>query len=149
MSLSILWTVYGVKPANSLLCLNISKIFFFDLVPDWTEIPGGLLITTKFSLFSINISDDKSRFIEVQWDVNNKNPFLVRLKIVFEDRKHLLKDLTESTSSLNINLKSVDISALDGVATCLMVLEISNIKELNRLKDQIIASISPIKIERV
>ncbi|MBI65881.1 MAG: (p)ppGpp synthetase [Candidatus Marinimicrobia bacterium] len=98
---------------------------------------------------NLNISDDKSRFIEVQWDVNNKNPFLVRLKIVFEDRKHLLKDLTESTSSLNINLKSVDISALDGVATCLMILEVSNIKELKRLQDKIITSISPIKIERV
>ena len=35
-----------------------------------------------------------------------------RLKIIFEDRKDLLKDLTESTSSLKINIKSVDISAM-------------------------------------
>ena len=98
---------------------------------------------------NLNISDDKSRFIDVQWDVHNKNPFLVRLKIVFEDRKHLLKDLTESTSLLNINLKSVDISALDGVATCLMILEVFNIKELNRLKERIINSVKPIKIERM
>ena len=74
---------------------------------------------------------------------------LVRLKIVFEDRKDLLKDLTESTSSLKINIKSVDISAHDGLATCLMILEVKNIKELNVLQQKIINTINPIKLERM
>ena len=74
---------------------------------------------------------------------------MVRLKISFEDRKHLLKDLTESTSSLDINIKSVDISAEDGVATCLLIVEVKNIKELNNLKNKIIAAVNPIKIQRV
>ena len=75
--------------------------------------------------------------------------FLVRLKIIFEDRKDLLKDLTESTSSLKINIKSVDISASDGLATCLMILELKNIKELNVLQQKIVNTINPIKIERM
>ena len=53
VSLSILWTGNGVFSLNSLVFLKISKIFFFDLVPNWTAIPAGLFITTKFSLFSI------------------------------------------------------------------------------------------------
>jgi len=32
---------------------NISIIFLYDFVPDWTGIPVGLLITIKFSLSSI------------------------------------------------------------------------------------------------
>ena len=47
----------------------------------------------------------KNRYIEVEWDFARNSSFLVRLKIKIEDRKHLLKDLTESTSSMNINIK--------------------------------------------
>ena len=98
---------------------------------------------------NVNINDNKNRFIEVEWDLTSEKPFLVRLKIIFEDRKHLLKDLTESTSLLNINIKSVDINAIDGVATCLMILEVRNISELNQLKKKIINAVSPIEIKRV
>ena len=64
-------------------------------------------------------------------------------------RKHLLKDLTESTSLLDINIKSVDISAEDGVATCLMIVEVKNIKELNNLKSKIVSAVNPVQIKRV
>ena len=91
----------------------------------------------------------KNRYIEVEWDFARNSSFLVRLKIKIEDRKHLLKDLTESTSSMNINIKSVDISASDGIATCLMIIEIYDIKELNRLKKRIYKNINPIDFKRV
>ena len=39
----------------------MSRIFFNDFVPDCTEIPAGLFITTKFSLFSIKILDEFKR----------------------------------------------------------------------------------------
>ena len=91
----------------------------------------------------------KNRFIEVEWDFARDSSFLVRLKIEIEDRKHLLKDLTESTSSMNINIKSVDISASDGIAICLMIVEIYDIKELNRLKKRIFKNINPISFRRV
>jgi len=93
--------------------------------------------------------ENKDRLITVEWDLGGINPFLVRLKIIFEDRKDLLKDLTELTSSLSINIKSVDISAHEGVATCLLVLEVLHLKELTKLKQKIISSIGPSKIERV
>ena len=95
------------------------------------------------------IKQNRDRFIDVEWDLKGTNMFLVRLKIIFEDRKDLLKDLTESTSSLKINIKSVDISASDGLATCLMILELKNIKELNVLQQKIVNTINPIKIERM
>ena len=98
---------------------------------------------------NLPIKKNKDRIITVEWDLNNQNPFLVRLKITFEDRKDLLKDLTESTSSLNINIKSVDMSAVDGLAMCLMIIEVKNLSELKTLEKKIISSINPIKIERV
>ena len=98
---------------------------------------------------NLPIKKNRDRIITVEWDLSNKNPFLVRLRITFEDRKNLLKDLTESTSSLNINIKSVDISAKDGLASCLMIFEVTNVSELKTLEKKIIGSVSPIKIERV
>ena len=98
---------------------------------------------------NIPLTKFAERFIEVEWDFAKNSSFLIRLKIEIEDRKHLLKDLTESTSSMNINIKSVDISAQDGIAACLMIVEIMDIKQLNRLKNRIIKNIKPIGIERV
>ena len=98
---------------------------------------------------NLPIRQNRDRFIDVEWDLKGSSMFLVRLKIIFEDRKDLLKDLTESTSSLNINIKSVDISASDGLATCLLIIEVKNIKELEMLQQKVINSINPIKIERI
>ena len=66
------------------------------------------------------------------------------LKIVFEDRKHLLKNLTESTSSLDMNIRSVDIRAVDGLAVCYMVIEVKDVKQLQKLKS---ASLSLPKLQ--
>ncbi len=98
---------------------------------------------------NIPITKDKHRFIDVEWEVNRNTSFLVRLKITFEDRKHLLKNLTESTSYMNINIKSVDIKALDGLAVCFMVIEIKDIKQLTKLKNAIVKAVNPINIERI
>ena len=81
--------------------------------------------------------------------MSKHSSFLVRLKITFEDRKHLLNDLTESTSSMDINIKSVDIKAADGFAICLMIVEVKHISELDKLKNAIKKSVNPASIERV
>ena len=53
--------------------------------------------------------------------------------MIFEDRKNLLKDLTDATSTLNIYIKSIDMKAVDSVATCLLVVEISDKNQLDKL----------------
>ena len=67
VSLSILCTAYGDLSLNSWVLRRISKIFFFDFVPDWTEIPEGLFITAKFSLFSINILLENNNSFLLGW----------------------------------------------------------------------------------
>ena len=98
---------------------------------------------------NIPITKGKERFIDVEWDVHRESSFLVRLKIVFEDRKHLLKNLTESTSSLDMNIRSVDIRAVDGLAVCYMVIEVKDVKQLQKLKSAVIKAVNPQSIERV
>ncbi|UCH09139.1 MAG: bifunctional (p)ppGpp synthetase/guanosine-3',5'-bis(diphosphate) 3'-pyrophosphohydrolase [Fidelibacterota bacterium] len=83
------------------------------------------------------IGGDQDRYIEVEWDVSGKRDFVVQLKIVAEDRKHFLKDVTESTSKLNTNIVSVDLSVEEGILTCYMAVEVDGIRKLNRIQNRI------------
>ena len=77
------------------------------------------------------------KILSVEWDVKAKSSFIVRLKIMLEDRKQLLKDITECISTLNINITSIDMKASEGIATCMIVLEVRDTHQLDRLSTRI------------
>jgi GTP pyrophosphokinase len=79
------------------------------------------------------MSEEKDRVVPVDWDVAKTDLFNVRLKITGQDRKGILKDLTESISSHNINIKSVDMHGEDSVATALFIVQVNNIRQLDRI----------------
>lgn len=85
------------------------------------------------------MSESFDRIIEVEWDVGRKDEFLARMKVVAEDRKGYLKDVTEAISGLSINITSVDVKVDEGLATCFLVVQIPNLRRLNtalkRIKD--------------
>ena len=86
---------------------------------------------------NIPSSSNLDRLLTVDWNVGKKDSFVVRLKIIGEDRKHFLKDITESISGLNINLVSVDIRAREGLATGLFILQIRDTRQLERITNKI------------
>ncbi len=77
------------------------------------------------------MSESSDRFLEVEWDVAKKTEFLSQLTVVAEDRKGYLKDVTEAISALSVNITSVDIKVEDGIASCVIVVSISNVRRLN------------------
>ena len=79
------------------------------------------------------MSESFDRFIEVEWDVPRKVEFLSQLKVLAEDRKGYLKDVTEAISSLNVNINSVDTKVEDGIASCIIVLSVLNVRRLNNV----------------
>jgi len=84
------------------------------------------------------MSEDLDRILEVEWDVSRKEEFLVRLKVVAEDRKGYLKDLTEAISGSNINITSVDIKVDESsVANCFLVVTVPNLRRLNAMLKRI------------
>ena len=78
-------------------------------------------------------SEESDRLVPVEWEVARNDIFNVRIKVVGQDRKGLLKDLTESISKLNINLTSVDIKVKEAVATAIFILQVNNLKQLDRV----------------
>ena len=93
----------------------------------------GVTIHRSTCKSSITKTKSEDRFVTVDWNISSKRTFIVRLKMIFEDRKNLLKDLTDATSALNIYIKSIDMKAEDTVATCYLIIEISGTNQLDRL----------------
>ena len=78
-------------------------------------------------------SEETDRLVPVEWEVSRSDLFNVHLKVVGQDRKGLLKDMTETISKLNINITSVDIKVKDSVASARLIVQVSNIKQLDRV----------------
>ena len=78
-----------------------------------------------------------NRLITVEWDISNEASFMVRLKIEGEDRKNLAKDIIECTSNLNMNLSSVNMIGDSGLAKCMIIVQVRDIKQLNRLTNKL------------
>ena len=83
------------------------------------------------------IGGDQDRYVEVEWDVDKRRDFVVQLKIVAEDRRHFLKDVTESTSKLNTNIVSVDMTVEEGILTLFMAIEVAGIRKLERIRNRL------------
>ena len=92
---------------------------------------------------------NKNRFIDVEWDVSSKTSFIVRLKIICEDRKNIIRDITEVISSFNMNIQSIDMKAEDGLGHCILILETRDTKQLSRLKKRIKKIPKVISLERL
>jgi len=79
------------------------------------------------------LNEESDRLLPVDWEVARKDLFNVRMKVTGQDRKGLLKDLTETISKLSINMISVDSKVKDTVATAIFIIQVNNVKQLERV----------------
>lgn len=79
------------------------------------------------------LNEESDRLLPVDWEVARKDLFNVRMKIIGQDRKGHLKDLTETISKLSINMISVDSKVKDTVATSIFIIQVNNVKQLDRV----------------
>ncbi len=107
-------------------------------------IPGDEMIgfVTRGRGITVHRSDCKSlpllhkesdRLIPVEWDVDKKDLFSVRLKVVGEDRKGMISDLTDVIKKSNLNIISLDSKVRDAIATTFLILQINNLRQLERI----------------
>jgi guanosine-3',5'-bis(diphosphate) 3'-pyrophosphohydrolase len=92
---------------------------------------------------------EEDRFINVEWEVSAKTSFIVRMKIITEDRKNILRDITESIAAMSMNIKSIDMRSEEGMGSCILILETRDTRQLARLKKQIQKISNVIDIERI
>ncbi|MCF6237344.1 MAG: bifunctional (p)ppGpp synthetase/guanosine-3',5'-bis(diphosphate) 3'-pyrophosphohydrolase [Candidatus Marinimicrobia bacterium] len=91
---------------------------------------------------------EKERIIDVDWAAARSQKFLVRLKILAQERKHLVRDVTETISAYDINIDTLSMKVDGDVVTGLVIIEIEGVKQLDRLKSKLLASNGVISVER-
>jgi GTP pyrophosphokinase len=80
---------------------------------------------------------DKERLVDLSWDVSESSTFVVRINLVMEDRKNILRDILNSIAEDDTNLKSTSIHASRGLARGVFIAEVKNLTHLNNPLNQI------------
>ncbi len=81
--------------------------------------------------------DEPERKVDVEWDVVKGQSFLVKLDILAEDRKNLLKEITEAIAEADVNVRGGEILRGTAPATGHFVVEIQNYGQLRKAIDKI------------
>jgi guanosine-3',5'-bis(diphosphate) 3'-pyrophosphohydrolase len=94
------------------------------------------------------ILQEPERMVNVEWNVEKGQSFLVRLLAVVEDRKNLLKEITEAISDADVNVRGGEISEGIPPAKGRFVIEVQNYGQLARVMDKIRKVEGVLSVER-
>ena len=93
----------------------------------------GVTVHNSFCKNLPLINHEKDRLVSLDWNVKSSDQFNVDLKVVGQDYKGWLKDLSECIAKQNININSVDIRVNDSIAEAKFIVEVNNKRQLARL----------------
>ncbi len=97
---------------------------------------------------ALALDSDPDRKVEVQWDVEPSQSFLVQLSLVLENRGKILSDISNAISELDTNIRLAEIDGNGQSATGRFVVEIRNLNHLRRVQNKIKAVRGVISVER-
>lgn len=97
----------------------------------------------------ISLIENPDRKIEVEWDVEKDKHFMVRIKMIGVDRKHFLRDVSESISQTDTNIVSVDMKAEGTLVQSNFILEVRNLQHLTRIINRISHVKGVMSVERL
>jgi len=83
------------------------------------------------------LSDFPERKIDVGWDTAKGQSFVVQLKVTVEDRKNMLRDLSQAIADADTNVRGAEMYAQDSTAIGKFVVEVSSLSHLNRILDKV------------
>jgi GTP pyrophosphokinase len=76
---------------------------------------------------------DAERIVNVEWNVREEYNYPVHIKVVCDDLKGILTEVSSVISSFDINISYAQIETIDMVATCNFVIDINNLQQLNQV----------------
>ena len=83
------------------------------------------------------LNNESDRLVPVEWKIKSSDYFNVRLKIIGQDYKGWLKNMSECISKENVNIASVDINVKDTIAEAHFIVQVKNNRQLKRLIQKI------------
>jgi len=95
-----------------------------------------------------NLMFNEDREIAVEWAGERQSQFQVELEVQMEDRQGILARVIAAISNLKTNIRQMDSRTSDGKATAELVLEIADLKHLERVTRSIVSVDGVVRVER-
>jgi GTP pyrophosphokinase len=83
----------------------------------------------------------QERIINVQWSAREELTYPVHIKVICDDIKGILTEVSSIISSFDVNISYAQIETESLIATCTFIIDISNLNQLN----QILSAIKQLK----
>ena len=83
------------------------------------------------------LMDQPERRLPVEWDVGGEQTFMVRLLVTLENRKNLLRDVTQAISDTETNIRSAAVNGDRTTGLGEFVIDVRNLRHLNRVMNSI------------
>lgn len=84
---------------------------------------------------------DVERIVNVQWSSREEHTYPVNIKVICDDIKGILTEISSIISSFDVNISYAQIETENMIATCTFMIDISNLSQLN----QILSAIKQLK----
>jgi len=95
-----------------------------------------------------NLMFNPDREIAVEWADQRQAQFQVELEILMEDRQGILARVVSTIANLKTNIRQMDSRTEDGKATAELVLEIADLKHLEKVTRSVADVDGVINVER-
>jgi len=92
---------------------------------------------------------EPERSVDVEWDVDKDKEFLVALHILSNDRKNLLRDITEKISQTNTNIVNINMDSQDSIMSGTIILEVQDLEHLTKVMGNLLKIEDIISVERI
>jgi guanosine-3',5'-bis(diphosphate) 3'-pyrophosphohydrolase len=97
---------------------------------------------------ALQLMTEDGRSVEVKWDATKEQSFMVKLEVLVEDRKNVLRDITQAISDADTNVRGAEIKGGDTTATGSFIVEVKNVAHLNKTLKKMRKVKGVIQVER-
>ena len=96
-----------------------------------------------------SLIEKKDRTIKVNWTVEAEEEFKVQLTLLAEDRKNLIRDITQAIANNNVNIMNFEIKSKDKLGLGKVIIEVKNLPHLTRVINALNNVKGMLSVERV
>jgi len=91
---------------------------------------------------------EQERLLDVDWDTEGTQAFLVNVKVMAQERKNFLRDITDIMSATDTNIISVDGKVEESIIHLALVVQVENLGHLNKILSKLQTVPGIIAVER-
>ncbi|TFG96097.1 MAG: bifunctional (p)ppGpp synthetase/guanosine-3',5'-bis(diphosphate) 3'-pyrophosphohydrolase [Calditrichales bacterium] len=120
-----------------------------DKITGFITMGKGIMVHRIDCKNMMNLAENHEKRIDVSWDIDKDSFYQVHLTILSEDRRNLLRDISEAISRNNTNIIMVEFKLEDVLVKGNLIIEVSNLHHLTKIIHTIQKLKGIISVDRV